>query len=147
MIQALNATIDWLEDFYNSDDPTTWRWGDLHQLYFTSLTQLDFLSKGPYEADGEGYTINPSGVNIKNGVGYARGGASERLIIDFSDLNNSLSVIPSGQRGLSSSKHYSDQLEQLFLRGKYHYQYFSNTLYNFPTSSIESKLYFFPVGG
>jgi penicillin amidase len=147
MIQALNATIDWLEGFYNSNDPTTWRWGDLHQLYFTSLTQLDFLSKGPYEADGEGYTINPSGVNIDNGLGYARSGASERLIIDFSDLNNSLSVIPSGQRGLSNSKHYSDQLEQLFLQGKYHYQYFSNTLYNFPSSSIETKLYFFPTGG
>ncbi|MHA1460019.1 MAG: penicillin acylase family protein [Promethearchaeota archaeon] len=147
MMQALNATIDWLEDFYISGEPTTWRWGDIHQLYFTSLTQLDFLSRGPYEADGEGYTINPSGVNIDNGVGYARGGASERLIIDFSNLNNSLSVIPSGQRGLSNSEHYSDQLEQLFLQGKYHYQYFSNTLYNFPTSSIESKLYFFPTGG
>ncbi|GAG34989.1 unnamed protein product, partial [marine sediment metagenome] len=105
MMQALNATIDWLEVFYNSENPTTWRWGDLHQLYFTSLTQLDFLSKGPYEADGEGYTINPSGVNIDEGVGYARGGASERLIIDFSNLNNSISVIPSGQRGLSNSEH------------------------------------------
>jgi len=147
MMIALNATIDWLENFYGSNDPSTWRWGDLHQLYFTSLTQLDPLSKGPYESDGEGYTINPAGVNIDNGVGIARGGASERLIIDFSNLNNSLSVIPSGQRGLSNSKHYSDQLEQLFLQGKYHYQYFTNTLYNFPTSSIESQLFFFPIGG
>jgi len=147
MMLALNATIDWLESFYSSEDPSTWRWGDLHQLYFPSLTQLDPLSKGPYEADGEGYTINPAGVNIDNGVGIARGGASERLIIDFSNLNNSLSVIPSGQRGLLNSKHYSDQLEQLFLQGKYHYQYFKNTLYNFPTSSIESQLFFFPIGG
>ncbi|NVM17794.1 MAG: penicillin acylase family protein [Candidatus Lokiarchaeota archaeon] len=147
MMKALNATIAWLEVFYKSENPVTWRWGDLHQLYFTSLTQLDSLSRGPYEANGEGYTINPSGVNIDNGVGFARGGASERLIIDFSNLNNSLSVIPSGQRGLSNSKHYSDQLEQLFLQGKYHYQYFTNTAYNFPTSAIESKLFFFPTGG
>ncbi|MHA1669679.1 MAG: penicillin acylase family protein [Promethearchaeota archaeon] len=146
MMVALNATIDWLESFYSSDDLSTWRWGDLHQQYFTSLTQLDPLSKGPYGADGERYTINPAGVNIDNGVGIARGGASERLIIDFSNLNNSLSVIPSGQRGLSNSKHYSDQLEQLFLQGKYHYQYFTNTLNNFPTNSIESQLFFFPIG-
>jgi penicillin amidase len=147
MMIALNATIDWLEKFYHSEDPSTWRWGDLHQSYFTSLTQLDPLSKGPYETNGEAYTINPAGVNIDNGVGIARGGSSERLIIDFRNLNNSLSVIPSGQRGLSNSKHYSDQLEQLFLQGKYHYQYYTNTLSNFPSSSIESQLFFFPIGG
>ena len=149
MMKALNATIDWLEIYYGSDDPSTWRWGSLHKLYFTSLTQLDPFSKGPYEADGEGYTINPAGVNLDNmeDISVARGGASERLIIDFSNLNNSLSVIPSGQRGLSNSKHYSDQLEQLFLQGKYHFQYFTNTMYNFPTSSIESQLFFFPIGG
>ena len=101
---------------------------------------------GPYEADGEGYTINPSGVNIDSGTGYARGGPSERLIIDFSNLNNSLTVIPSGQRGNPASKHYSDQLVKLFLKGRYHYQYFSNSYLNFPTSSIESQIYFFPGG-
>ncbi len=147
MLTALNATINWLEDFYGSEDIMKWRWGDFHQLYYPSLTGLDSLSKGPYEADGEGFTVNPSRVNIRSGIGYATGGASERMIIDFSNLNNSLSVIPSGQRGLSNSKHYSDQLEDLFLQGKYHYQYFTNTFSNFPTSCIDSKLYFFPSGG
>jgi len=88
---------------------------------------LDPLSKGPYKADGEGFCVNPSGVNIRMGPGSAIHGASERLIVDFSNLNNSLSCIPSGQRGLSNSKHYADQLEQLFLQGKYHYQYYANT--------------------
>ena len=146
MLLALNATIDWLEAYYDSNDPSTWRWGDLHQLYFSHLTQLEPFNRGPYEADGEGYTINPSGVNIDSGTGYARGGPSERLIIDFSNLNNSLTVIPSGQRGNPASKHYSDQLVKLFLKGKYHYQYFSNSYLNFPTSSIESQIYFFPGG-
>lgn len=147
MLVALDSAIAWLEDFYGSDDISTWRWGDLHQLYFTSLTYLDALSKGPFEADGEGYTITPSRVNIRSGTGYAMGGSSERLIVDFSNFNNSLTVIPSGQRGLSNSKHYSDQLEQLFLLGKYHFQYFTNTLSNFPTSVIESNLYLYPAGG
>ncbi|MHA1193757.1 MAG: penicillin acylase family protein [Promethearchaeota archaeon] len=149
MMIALNATINWLELYYNSEDPSTWRWGDLHQIYFTSFTQLDPLSRGPYEADGEGYTINPSYANLNNlnNIGRGRGGSSERMILDFSNLNNSLSVIPSGQRGLSNSIHYSDQLEQLFLQGKYHYQYYTNTLNNFPTCSIESQIFFFPIGG
>jgi penicillin amidase len=147
MLVALNATIDWLEIQTSSEDPTTWRWGDFHQLYFSSLTGLDSLSKGPYEADGEGFTVNPSRVNLRSDESYATGGASERMIIDFSNLNNSLSVIPSGQRGLSNSKHYSDQLEQLFLLGKYHYQYFTNTYDNFPKPCIESIIHFYPIGG
>lgn len=147
MLTALNASIDWLENFYGSNDPSEWRWGDLHQVLFEHLTGLAPLSKGPYEADGEGYCVNPSAVNIRTGTGYAVGGASERLIVDFSNLNNSLTVIPSGERGLSNSKHYADQLEELFLQGKYHYQYYTNTFSNFPTSCIESKMFFYPIGG
>jgi penicillin amidase len=147
MLLALNTAIDWLSEFYNTNVPSTWKWGDIHKLYFAHLTGLDPLSKGPYPGNGEGFTINPSSANIKNGVGYARGGASERMIIDFSNLNRSLSVIPSGQRGFSNSKHYSDQLEQLYLQGKYHFQYYTNTQSNFPDTSFESALYLYSKGG
>ena len=147
MLLALNATINWLTEFYHSDDPSSWIWGDIHKIYFEHLIQLPSLSKGPYPGDGEGFTINPAGANIRNGVGYAQHGASERMIVDFSNLNRTLSVIPSGQRGLSNSKHYSDQLEQLFLQGKYHFQYYANTPANFPTNSHESTIYFLPKGG
>ena len=149
ILLALNATIDWLTEFYDSNDPSTWKWGEVHKLTFPHITGLPSLSRGPYPGDGEGYTINPSGINLNdiNNIRYARGGASERMILDFSDLNQSLSVIPSGQRGLSNSKHYSDQLEQLFLLGKYHFQYYSNTPLNFPISSFESAIYLNPKGG
>ena len=144
MLLALNATINWLTGFYHSGDPASWKWGVIHKTYFPHLTGLAPLSKGPYPGNGEGFTINPAGANIRNGVGYAQHGASERMILDFSNLNRSLSVIPSGERGLSNSKHYSDQLEQLFLQGKYHFQYYSNTPVNFPKNSIESTIYFLP---
>ena len=144
MVLALNATINWLTGFYHSGDPSSWKWGDIHKTYFPHLTGLAPLSKGPYPGNGEGFTINPAGANIRNGVGYAQHGASERMIIDFSNLNSSLSVIPSGERGLSNSKHYSDQLEQLFLQGKYHFQYYTNTPANFPANSLESTIYFLP---
>ena len=69
-----------------------------------------------------------------------------RLIIDFSNLNNTLSVIPSGQRGISFSKHYTDQLE-LFLNGEYHVQYFAaDTVEEFKEEWIESTIHF-KVGG
>ncbi len=146
MLLALNATINWLTGFYHSGDPSSWKWGIIHKIYFPHLTGLAPLSKGPYPGNGEGFTINPAGANIRDAqhIRYAQHGASERMILDFSNLNRSLSVIPSGERGLSNSKHYSDQLEQLFLQGKYHFQYYSNTPVNFPTNSIESTIYFLP---
>jgi len=143
IIKALNATVDDLVDFYGTSDVSTWRWGDIHKLSFEHLIpQLESLNIGPFEGDGSGYTVTPSGVNIRNGVGEAHGGASERLIVDLSDMKNSISVIPSGQRGISSSEHYSDQLEELFLQGKYHQQYFYNESSDFPTSHIESQILF-----
>ena len=91
--------------------------------------------------------MTPSRVVLGSNIRYARGGASERMIVDLSDLNNSISVIPSGERGNSNSKHYSDQLEDLFLKGRYHYQYFTNTVDNFPENVIESRIYFIATGG
>jgi penicillin amidase len=147
MTKAFNDAIEWLEVFYGSFDPSTWRWGDIHKYYLAHLTGLPSFSKGPYDGSGEGFTLTPSGANIQNGVGYSRGGAAHRLIVDFSNLNNSLSVTSGGASGLTSSKHYSDQFEKLFYEGKHHYTYFSNTPNNFPTTSIESTIYLQATGG
>ncbi|MFX1463205.1 MAG: penicillin acylase family protein, partial [Promethearchaeota archaeon] len=142
ILKALNSTMDFLINFYGTDDVVTWRWGEMHQLVFPHLLPgFDSFNRGPYEADGERNTVNPSGVSLSRGVGYARSGASERFIVDFSDLTNSLSVIPSGQRAISNSKHYSDQLEELFLQGKYHRNYFYEKE-DFPESHIESQIRF-----
>ncbi|MHA1489973.1 MAG: penicillin acylase family protein [Promethearchaeota archaeon] len=145
IIEALLDAIEWLEEYYGSSDPSAWRWGDVHKLYFGHLFGL--ANKGPYEHDGEGYTVTPSRVSLGRTIRYARGGASERMIVDLSDLNNSISVIPSGERANSNSKHYSDQLEDLFLKGRYHYQYFTNTVDDFPENVIESRIYFTATGG
>ena len=145
IIKALDKTIDFLEEFYETDKVSAWKWGSLHKTYFAHLIGLEALSIGPFEADGEGYTVNPSRVDISEGEGRAIGGASERMIIDFSNLKKSLSVIPSGQRGISNSKHYSDQLENLFLKGKYHQQYFYDDPEEFPEEYIESQIHFIPA--
>ncbi|MEJ2250747.1 MAG: penicillin acylase family protein [Candidatus Lokiarchaeota archaeon] len=145
MIRAFNLTVKWLTNFYNTNDPNNWKWGLIHQLYFPHLTGLKALSAGPFSGNGEGYTVNPANANIENGVGYAQGGASERMIIDLNNLENSISVIPSGQIGLTNSPHYTDQLTELFLKGKYHSQYFTYTSSNFP--SIQITQIFRKAGG
>jgi penicillin amidase len=47
-----------------------------------------------------------------------KGGPSTRRIIDFSDIENSWSVLPTGQSGNPMSDHYNDQTD-LFVKGKF----------------------------
>lgn len=148
ILTALDSAIEWMENYYDSNNPSDWVYSKIHKKEFVHLTGIGALSKGPYEGGGEGYTVNPSSISLReNSVRYARGGASERLIVDLSDFNNTRSVIPSGERGVTSSEHYADQLEELFITGQYHYQFFTNTATNFPQGEIESKIYFSPSGG
>ncbi|MBN1802894.1 MAG: penicillin acylase family protein [Candidatus Lokiarchaeota archaeon] len=143
--KALNASINFLIKYYGTKDVAAWKYGLLHRLEFLHIAPgLDALGKGPFEGDGEQYTVNPSYISI-NSLGLvstARFGASERMIVDLNDLENSISVIPSGQRGIVSSRHYSDQLIDLFLHGNYHRQYFYTQPDAFPSNLIESGIIF-----
>ncbi|MBD3352485.1 MAG: hypothetical protein GF364_13435 [Candidatus Lokiarchaeota archaeon] len=151
IFNAFTNAVNGLKEFFDSQNPSSWKWGDIHKREFPHLLGLDAFSYGPVPVNGSGFTVTPSSANAwGNGevkIGVASWGASERMIIDFSDLNNSVSVIPSGQRGITSSKHYTDQLH-LYLQGKYHTQYFAaDNLVSFDTSWIESRLYLLNGGG
>ena len=45
-------------------------------------------------------------------------GPSTRRVIDFSDIENSMSILPTGQSGNPQSEHYSDQSEK-YIRGEF----------------------------
>ena len=45
-------------------------------------------------------------------------GPSTRRVIDFSDIENSWSILPTGQSGHPMSKYYSDQA-QMYIDGKF----------------------------
>jgi len=144
MIAAFRLAVEKLAEFFGHTNLSLWRWGDLHKRQFPSLAGIAAFSSPEYDAPGTGHTVNPAYGSIwKNGriqKATAFGGASERWILDFSDLNNSRSVIPAGQRGISTSPHYTDQL-QLFLRGEYHPHYFgAQTAAEFLPHWIESTL-------
>jgi penicillin amidase len=128
ILQAFKTAVGALERYFKTEDISEWTWGKVHQLLFWHISGLLPFDAGPFPGDGTAVTLNPSGTdNFNNGNvrrQSAMGGASERMIIDFANFSNSLSVLPSGQRGISTSKHYTDQLDQLFLNGDYHYTHF-----------------------
>ncbi|TFH30047.1 MAG: penicillin acylase family protein [Promethearchaeota archaeon] len=147
ILAAFDAALLALEDYFDTEDISQWKYGDIHQVTFNHMMGLDGLGRGPYRGSGAAYTVNPSyGENYRNGAvvkTYSGAGASERILVDFSDMNNSISILPSGERGISSSVHYADQLV-LFLRGEYHVQYFGaedpDTLKSW--TNIESMIFF-----
>ena len=93
----------------------SWTWNRVHIIEHShpmgkvaGLGKL--LNVGPFEIDGTNEVINnlmfTYSDNEKNTI---IGGPSTRRIIDFSDVENSISILPTGQSGNPFSEHYSDQ--------------------------------------
>lgn len=111
-------------------------WGETHhvEVRHPLAEVLPWLNYPELPIDGWDQTVRPAG-GLK-----VHGGASWRQIIDLSNLNDSVSIIPGGQRGNPFSKHYHDQLE-LWLNGQYKPMTFPKTPSEAQTSA-ESKVTF-----
>jgi penicillin amidase len=74
---------------------------------------------GPFPIHGTNEVLNNQMFDI-NGTGLYNvdAGPSTRRIIDFSDVENSLAIIPTGQSGNVFSKHYKNQAQH-YLEGKF----------------------------
>ncbi len=74
---------------------------------------------GPFKTDGGNEVINNQLFKLDS-TGYYKihAGPSTRRVIDFSDVENSLSVLPTGQSGNVFSKHYDDQAQK-YLNGQF----------------------------
>ena len=101
-----------------------WQWAKVHKVTFQHpIGKVKLFSKffnvGSYSIAGTNEVINNQlFIYTDDAEINTKGGPSARRIIDFSDIENSLSVIPTGQSGNPMSKHYDDQSE-LFVSGKF----------------------------
>jgi penicillin amidase len=69
-----------------------------------------YFNVGPFVTAGGDQVINNQIYDIDS-TGYYKviAGPSTRRIVDFSDIENSLAILPTGQSGRVFSKHYKDQ--------------------------------------
>jgi penicillin amidase len=101
-----------------------WQWKKVHKVEFQHpIGKVKLFSRffnvGPFPVSGTNEVINNQLFTYSDDAGInTKGGPSTRRIIDFSDIENSMSVLPSGQSGNPMSKHYDDQAE-LFVNGKF----------------------------
>ena len=103
---------------------SNWKWGKAHSLTHKHLlggnkylNYLFSLNIGPYLSGGSDVTPNAGGYSLTKSFKQTSG-ASMRRIVDFSDLNNTQMIIPTGQSGLHDSPHYGDQAS-LYHSGQY----------------------------
>lgn len=116
--------IDFLTKEYGSNTKA-WEWGKLHQVEHPHpLGNVSLLrplfNVGPNPIAGARDVINAVNFNYTNtNFNYTpSAGPSTRRIIDFSDVEHSISILPTGQSGNPFSKHYDDQTE-LYNVGKF----------------------------
>ncbi len=111
------------EDF--GSDTSHWTWDKVHTLeHGHPIGQAggllrSFFNVGPFPVQGSREVINNMGFGY-NETGHFKVdvGPSTRMIVDFSDVENSMSILPTGQSGNPFSKFYQDQAE-LYVKGEF----------------------------
>lgn len=113
-----------LEDDLGKDS-SKWTWGKVHTLeHGHPIGQAggllkSFFNVGPFPIRGSREVINNLNFGYDESGSFQVGaGPSTRRIIDFSDVENSVSILPTGQSGNPFSKHYQDQAE-MFVQGEF----------------------------
>jgi penicillin amidase len=134
-LDSIGEAVREIERVYETSDQSAWKWGRVHYLTCQNLLGLfwpldKIFNVGPVPRDGEGDTVNaspPSSDNLTQLLARGTmGGSTEmeilpdpdshaayagpvlRMIIDFSDLDNSKAVLDVGQSGHRLSPHYKD---------------------------------------
>ena len=103
---------------------SAWTWNKVHSVeHKHPLGEVaalrSYFNVGPFEINGSNEVINNLMFTLtEEGNHHVKSGPSTRRIIDFSDIENSVSILPTGQSGNPLSKHYDDQAV-MFNEGKF----------------------------
>ncbi|MDO6813583.1 penicillin acylase family protein [Tenacibaculum soleae] len=102
-----------------------WKWNRVasveyeHPIGKAGGVLRSLFNVGPFRTRGGDQVINNQIYNIDStGVYKITAGPSTRRIIDFSDLENSIAILPTGQSGNVFSEHYKDQAQK-YVDGKF----------------------------
>ena len=112
--KSLKEAVAFLENQLGKD-LKNWHWGKVHTLeHKHPLGKIAALKKyfnvGPFPIKGSREVIDNRGFDYTpEGLYKVWGGPSTRRIVDFSDIENSMSILPTGQSGNPFSKHYKNQ--------------------------------------
>ncbi|MFB3921226.1 MAG: penicillin acylase family protein [Terriglobia bacterium] len=107
LVRSLEEGVGRIPEIVGSRDRAAWKWGNTIPLTFHHpLGSVGLLGRilnvGPYPQAGTRTTIKQTSPSI---------GPSMRMVIDFSDLENSVQNITLGESGQIFSPYFKDQFE------------------------------------
>ncbi len=123
--EIVNASyVDAMESLESDlgEDIAVWTWDKVHTLEHGHpigrvASLRNFFNVGPFPVHGTREVINNMAFPYSSDGHYkVSSGPSTRRVIDFSDIENSISILPTGQSGNPLSPHYRDQAA-LYNRG------------------------------
>jgi penicillin amidase len=125
MKKSFTETVEFLEEQLGSFI-NKWTWNKVHTVnHKHAIGKGDnkmlqkFFNVGPFPIKGSNNVLNNQMFDLNgNGIYEVKAGPSTRRIIDFSDIENSVAIIPTGQSGNVFSKHYKDQAEK-YVKGEF----------------------------
>jgi penicillin amidase len=135
LLDSLEEGVKELEAIFGTGEQSEWKWGEIHHLtlkyplgIFWPLNRI--FNVGPVPVDGDGSTVRAATqasdsitqVHSRGALGgagdmsmlpspddhSAYAGSVLRMVLDFSDLDNSRIVLDMGQSGHRLSRHYKD---------------------------------------
>jgi penicillin amidase len=119
LILALNDAFDFMEA--RMGDYDRWRWGALHTATFRNDTLGNsgisliesIFNRGAYETAGTNIAINATGYSGADEAPFDVDWIpSQRMIVDMSNLDHSLTINTTGQSGHPYNQHYNDQIDR-----------------------------------
>lgn len=123
MFQSFQEAIQSLQKQLGNQ-PEQWTWNKVHTVeYQHAMGKVPalrgFFNVGPFEINGSNEVINNLMFSFNDeGMYEVKAGPSTRRVIDFSDIENCWSILPTGQSGNPMSSHYEDQA-QMYAKGKF----------------------------
>jgi len=121
--RSLKDAVSNLEDQLGTNI-SQWTWDQVisleHPHALGNVESLrSYFNVGPYPVKGAREVIDNKGYFLDDSNKYeVYSGPSTRRIIDFSDIENSLSILPTGQSGNPFSSFYKDQAK-MFINGEF----------------------------
>ena len=114
--RSLTQAVSWLSERYG-DDPKDWTYGRVHSVTLvhaplgqSGIAPLERLfNSATFPAPGTAFTVNAAVADVTNpfGVNF---GSSQRMIVDFADLEASTWVNSTGQNGQLWHRNREDQI-------------------------------------
>jgi penicillin amidase len=112
--QSFTEAVKELEGRYGKD-PSQWQWGEMHAATFRNQTLGEsgvslienLFNRGPFPTGGGEAIVNATGWSVIDGY-ETNWLPSMRMIVDLSNLNQSVTVHTTGQSGHAYHQHYAD---------------------------------------